>query len=84
MPRVAIVTHRPTRIWADPKDLDAFREGLAELGHTEGTTSRVEYCTGEGDPTRLPTLLSTLIERGVDVICAPVPLQSRRRSTQRP
>jgi putative ABC transport system substrate-binding protein len=56
---------------------------LLELGYIEGETIQIEYCTGGGDPTRVPGLLAALIERGVDVICASgtIAVQAAMRAT---
>jgi putative tryptophan/tyrosine transport system substrate-binding protein len=80
--RVALVT--AGRIGSGPTpNLEALRQGLLELGYVEGKTIQVEYCTGEGDPARIPGLLAELIQRGVDVICASgtVAVQAAQRTT---
>jgi putative ABC transport system substrate-binding protein len=48
--------------------LDAFRRSLRELGWIEGQTLTIEYRWAEGDPNRLPTLVTELVQIKVDVI----------------
>lgn len=51
--------------------LAAFREGLAEVGYSEGRTVAIEYRWAEGQYARLPALAKELAERNVTVIVAP-------------
>ncbi len=48
--------------------VEAFRQGLRELGYIEGKNIVVEYRSGEGKPERLPDLAAELIRLKVDVI----------------
>src|SRR6266852_3267101 len=48
--------------------LDAFRQGLRELGYVEGQTIAIEYRFAEGQPERLPGLAAELVRLKVDVI----------------
>jgi putative ABC transport system substrate-binding protein len=45
-----------------------FRQGLGEVGFTEGRTVEIETRWAEGSDDRLPTLISELVERRVSVI----------------
>src|SRR5262245_60680201 len=48
--------------------LDAFREGLRELGYVEGKDIAFEYRSAEGKTDRLPELASELVRLKVDCI----------------
>ena len=65
-PRIGIL--RP----GSPPDplLDAFRQGLRELGYEEGRNISIEYRWAEGRDERLPGLAAELVRLKVDVIVA--------------
>ena len=48
--------------------LDAFRQGLRELGYVEGQNIAVEYRFAEANPEPLPNLAGELVRLKVDVI----------------
>jgi ABC-type uncharacterized transport system substrate-binding protein len=48
--------------------LDAFRQGLGELGYVEGRNVFIDYRWAEGAPDRFPALIGELINLRVDVI----------------
>jgi putative ABC transport system substrate-binding protein len=48
--------------------VDAFRQGLRELGYVEGQTIAIEYRWAEGEEERFPGLASALVHLKVDVI----------------
>jgi putative ABC transport system substrate-binding protein len=50
--------------------LQAFRDGLRELGYVEGKNLQLEVRWGEGKLERLPTLAAELVQLKVDVIVA--------------
>jgi putative ABC transport system substrate-binding protein len=48
----------------------AFQQGLKESGFTEGENVAVEYYSAEGQPDRLPSVVSDVIHRPVTAIAA--------------
>ena len=54
-----------------PDALEAFRQGLRELGYVEGRTIAIEYRWAEGKPERMRELAEDLVRLKVDVIMAP-------------
>jgi putative ABC transport system substrate-binding protein len=50
--------------------LNAFQQGLRELGYVERQTIVIEYRFAEAKPEQLPTLAAELVHRKVDVILA--------------
>ena len=48
--------------------VEAFRQGLRDLGYVEGTNIVVEYRWAEGKNERLPDLAADLVRLGVNVI----------------
>jgi putative ABC transport system substrate-binding protein len=57
----------------NPYTLEAFRQGLRELGYVEGQTIAIEYRFAEGRPERLPALAAELVRLKVDVIVTAAP-----------
>jgi putative ABC transport system substrate-binding protein len=51
--------------------LNAFRQGLAAAGYTEGRTVEIDFRWADGQYGRLPALARELANRPVDVIVAP-------------
>jgi len=66
--RIGFVWDSPT-VW--PHALEAFRQGLRELGWVEGQNIIVEYRWAEGRFDRLPGLMTELVHLKVDLIVAP-------------
>jgi ABC-type uncharacterized transport system substrate-binding protein len=64
IPRIGIL--RPG-VSPDPL-IDAFRQGLRELGYSEGRDIRIEYRWTEGKEERLPDLAADLVRLKVDII----------------
>jgi putative ABC transport system substrate-binding protein len=51
--------------------LEAFRQGLRDLGYVEGRNIAIEYRWAEGKPERMRELAEELVRLKVDVIMAP-------------
>ena len=51
----------------DPR-LDAFRQGLRDLGYIEGKNIAIEWQFAEGKEDRLPELIAELVHLNVDII----------------
>jgi len=54
-----------------PDEIEAFRQGLRELGYVEGQNLAIEYRWAEGKPERMRELAEELVRLKVDVIVAP-------------
>jgi putative ABC transport system substrate-binding protein len=73
LPRVGYLFYgspRPSR------EIDAFRQGLRELGYIEGQSIAVEYRFASGQVERYPELAAELVRLKVDVIVAPATPQA--------
>ncbi len=68
VPRVGLLVGSSTAQAADW--IDAFRQGLRELGYIEGKTIILEIRGGEAKPDRLSDLVAELIGLKVDIIVA--------------
>jgi putative ABC transport system substrate-binding protein len=51
--------------------VEAFRQGLRELGYIEGKSIVIEYRYAEGNLDRLPDLVAELVQLKMDVIVSP-------------
>jgi putative tryptophan/tyrosine transport system substrate-binding protein len=66
------------------RPLEAFRQGLRELGWAEGRTLFIEYRYAEGRADRLPALADELVRLKVDIIVAsPTPSALAARDATR-
>ena len=63
--------------------IDAFRQGLRDLGWVEGKSISIEYRDAEGQADRLPTLAAELVALNVDVIVTvdTPPTQAAKQAT---
>jgi putative ABC transport system substrate-binding protein len=68
-PRVGTIWIAPLAVVAP--FIDAFRQGLRELGYVDGETIAIEVRFAEGKPERLPGLAEELVRLQVDVFWAP-------------
>jgi putative ABC transport system substrate-binding protein len=57
--------------------VEAFRQGLRELGYVEGKNIVIEWREANGSPDRLRELAAELVRQKVDVIVSPGPLVTR-------
>jgi putative ABC transport system substrate-binding protein len=57
--------------------IEAFRQGLRELGYVEGKDIIIEYRSAEGKLDRLPTLAVELVNLKVDIIFSAGPTVTR-------
>jgi putative tryptophan/tyrosine transport system substrate-binding protein len=57
--------------------VEAFRQGLRELGYVEGKNIVIEYRFAEGKLDRMPDLAAELVRLKVDVIMTPGPAGTR-------
>src|SRR5262245_11983409 len=64
--------------------MNAFREGIAQLGYVEGRNLAIEYRGAEGQYDRLPALATELVQREVSVIATSVTSRPRWRPNRRP
>jgi putative ABC transport system substrate-binding protein len=67
VPRIGYLT---SNLASNPRSVDAFLQGLRDLGYVEGRNVVIEYRDAEGKLERLPALASELLVLKVDVIVA--------------
>ena len=65
-PRIGILW--PSPLSSSGHFVDAFRQGLHELGYVEGQNMTIEFRSAEGQIERLPDLAAELVHLPVDVI----------------
>jgi putative ABC transport system substrate-binding protein len=67
--------HRVGLLWDGPDvfadEIEAFRQGLRDLGYVEDRNLVIEYRWGKGKPDRMQALAEELVRLKVDVIVAP-------------
>ena len=68
VPRIGFLTTSPSSTF--PDRIEAFRQGLRELGYIEGKSIVIEWRYSEGKNDRLPALAAELVRLKVDVIVA--------------
>jgi putative tryptophan/tyrosine transport system substrate-binding protein len=67
IPRIGYLNPAETSQYRDSR-IEAFRQGLRELGYVEGKNIIIEYRYAEGNSERLPELVRELIDLKVDII----------------
>ena len=65
IPRIGFLTGSPSVF---PGRIEAFRQGLHQLGYVEGKNIVIEYRYAEGKSDRLPALAAELVRLKVDII----------------
>ena len=72
VPRIGYLAQRtkPTTATPDPA-VEAFQQGLRDLGYVEGKNLVMEYRYGEGNDERLRSHVSELLQLKVDLIVSP-------------
>ena len=68
--KIARIGYLGDPLAAGPHVLEAFRQGLRDLGYVEGRNLVIEYRDAEGKLERLPALAAELVALKVDVIVA--------------
>ncbi len=66
IPRIGYLDANP--LSGDTARMEAFQQGLLELGYVEGKNIVIELRSAEGKRDRLPTLAAELVHLKVDVI----------------
>jgi ABC-type uncharacterized transport system substrate-binding protein len=75
VPRIGfLVANFPS---TNPGRVEAFRQGLRDLGYVEGKSLVIEWRYAEGKPDRLPPLAAELVRLKVDVIVTAGPAATR-------
>ena len=75
VPRIGYLGANPPS--ASPARIEAFRQGLRDIGYVEGKNVVIEWRNAEGKPDRLPALAAELVRLKVDVIVTAGPASNR-------
>src|SRR5215510_2497200 len=75
VPRIGYLGANPRS--TSPARIDAFRQGLRELGYTEGKNIIIEWRFAGADPDRLRTFAAELVRLPVEIIVTAGPASSR-------
>jgi putative ABC transport system substrate-binding protein len=75
VPRIGYLSGSPP--FSIAERIEAFRQGLRELGYMEGKNIVIEWRSAEGKRDRLPALATELVHLKVDVIVTAGPLVTR-------
>ena len=71
IPRIGVLSLGPAAI--PSARVEAFQQGMRDLGYVEGKNIAIEYRFAEGHYDRLPALAADLVGRKVDLIMASSP-----------
>jgi len=75
IPRTAYLSASP--LSTNPERIEAFRQGVRELGYVEGKNIVIEWRSAEGKLGRLPALTAELMRLKVDIIVTSGPTATR-------
>jgi ABC-type uncharacterized transport system substrate-binding protein len=75
VPRIGYLSGSPPSAIAER--IEAFRQGLRELGYMEGKNIVIEWRSAEGKSDRLPALATELVHLKINVIVTAGPLVTR-------
>jgi putative tryptophan/tyrosine transport system substrate-binding protein len=75
IPRIGYLAAAPAS--ANPARIEAFRQGLGELGYVEGKTIVIDWRFADGKLDRLPEFAAELVRLKVDVIVTAGPTPTR-------
>ena len=75
IPRIGFLGATPSSVISDR--VEAFRQGLRELGYVEGKNIVIEWRHADGKSDRLPALAAELVNLKVDVIVTSGPTATR-------
>ena len=76
VPRIGFLNAPPTA--SIPARIEAFRQGLSELGYVEGKNIVIEYRSAEGKAEHVPDLAAELVRLKVDIIVSSGPTSTHR------
>jgi putative ABC transport system substrate-binding protein len=84
LPRIGFIAPASLSDPRVPSFLQAFRQGLRELGYVEGQNIAIEFRWAEGQYDRLPGLAAELVRLKVNVIVAAGPnaIQAAKQATE--
>ena len=75
IPRIAYLG--ATSLTANAARVEAFRQGLRELGYVDGKNIVIELRSAEGEQDRLPALVAELVRLKIDIIVSAGPSVTR-------
>src|SRR5215470_74830 len=76
VPRIGFLNAPPTA--SIPARIEAFQQGLSELGYVEGKNIVIEYRSAEGKAERVPDLAAELVRLKVEVIVSTGPTSTHQ------
>src|SRR5262245_65778007 len=80
VPRIGFLNAPPTA--SIPARIEAFQQGLSELGYVEGKNIVIEYRSAEGKAEHVPDLAAELVRLKVDIIVSSGPTSTHQAKKQ--